>query len=86
LYYLLFPRRFDRLQELAEELKVSAEVQSHQKIFPVVMDVTDTESVRKAFAQAEAEVGTSNVIVNNSGIAKPKNSLAMDETDWYNIC
>jgi NAD(P)-dependent dehydrogenase (short-subunit alcohol dehydrogenase family) len=50
------------------------------------MDVTDAESIRKAFAQAEAEVGTSNVIVNNSGIANPKNSLAMDETDWYNIC
>jgi NADP-dependent 3-hydroxy acid dehydrogenase YdfG len=75
-------RRYENLKKLANELRASLDTNASQKIFPVAMDVTDVASIRGAFAEAEKAVGTSNVIVNNSGIANPKISVDMDVDDW----
>ena len=79
---IIAARRFAKLQELAAELKAIPGVEAHQRFYPVVMDVTDVESIRTAFAKAEAEMGPANVIVNNSGIANPKFAVQMEVEDW----
>ncbi len=70
-------RREDRLAGLVEEITSAG-----GKAVAVVMDVSDDESVIKAFDAAEAEVGTVDVILNNAGIVTRSNSLDLTPDQW----
>lgn len=60
----LTARRTDQLQALADEIR-----RAGGRAFAAVLDVTDAASVRAAFDQVEAELGTVDLLLNNSGIA-----------------
>ncbi|MGE4658877.1 MAG: glucose 1-dehydrogenase [Gammaproteobacteria bacterium] len=66
----LTARRAERLEALAQELEGTG-----AKVVSVLMDVTNPESVREGFDQAEAALGVSDVIINNAGIAEPRSFL-----------
>jgi len=71
-------RRVDRLEALAAELR-----EQGTKVAAVAMDVTNLETVRQAFDQAEEALGrTVDVLVNNAGVADPKFCLKVSEDDW----
>jgi NAD(P)-dependent dehydrogenase (short-subunit alcohol dehydrogenase family) len=70
-------RRTDRLAALVADLRDAG-----TRALAVPMDVTDSSSVHAAFAQAEAEVGTPDVIVNNAGISIAKAALDLSDDDW----
>ncbi|KAI0534732.1 NAD(P)-binding protein [Xylaria digitata] len=46
------------------------------EIFPLVMDVTDKESIKNAVGQIEAKEGYLNVLVNNAGVWKSRPAAA----------
>ncbi|KAI0416024.1 NAD(P)-binding protein [Xylaria grammica] len=46
------------------------------EIFPLVMDVTDKESIKNAVSQIEAKEGYLNVLVNNAGVWKSRPTAA----------
>ena len=61
---VLAARRIERLKTLRAELE-SEGGDAHV----VGMDVTDTHSIRAAIAHAETEIGTIDILVNNSGVS-----------------
>ena len=56
-------RRIDLLQELAEEIRAAGGV-----ALPLQLDVTDADQLLSVVAQAEAQLGTVQILVNNAGI------------------
>ncbi len=61
---VLAGRRTDRLKELR------AEIEAHDGDAHVVdLDVSDIDSIKSAVAHAETEVGTLDILVNNSGVS-----------------
>lgn len=73
-------RRKERLNSLVQEIETAG-----GKALAIAMDVTDNESITNAFGQAEAELGTINVLVNNAGIGDPQSFLKMSQTAWDNM-
>ncbi|MEI8303626.1 MAG: SDR family oxidoreductase [Burkholderiales bacterium] len=74
---ILASRRVERLKELR------AEIESQGGAAHVVaMDVTDLASVQAAVAQAQAEVGPIDVLVNNSGVSNTRKLLDVSEEDY----
>ncbi|MGH1373483.1 MAG: SDR family NAD(P)-dependent oxidoreductase [Cellvibrionaceae bacterium] len=67
-------RRLDRLQALVSQITGKG-----GKAFAVNMDVSDRESVNAAFDKAENAVGTIDIIINNAGVADPKNFTKIDD-------
>ena len=67
---------------LALEEKIESE---GGKCLAVAMDVTDRESVREAFDQAEAAFGCVDVIVNNAGIGLNNPFLEITEEEWDKV-
>lgn len=67
-------RRVERLESLVREIEDKG-----GKALAVTMDVTDKASIEAAFNQAEAALGTVDVIVNNAGVADPKHFLKIDD-------
>lgn len=51
-------------------------------VTPVELDVTDTESVAKAVAAAEAANGTIEALIANAGLTDDQLLLRMDEASW----
>lgn len=51
----------------------------------VIMDVTDSESVAKAFKEIEERFGTVDILVANAGITKDGLSLRMSEEDFESV-
>lgn len=70
-------RRVDRLEALAAEIAAAG-----GRALPVAMDVTDAQSVTRAFDEAETELGALGVVVNNAGIARKENATAIDDPAW----
>lgn len=70
-------RRVDRLEALAAEI-----VAAGGRALPVAMDVTDAQSVTRAFDEAETELGALSVVINNAGIARKENASAIDDPAW----
>jgi NAD(P)-dependent dehydrogenase (short-subunit alcohol dehydrogenase family) len=56
-------RRVDRLTELAEEIRAAGGVAE-----PIGLDMRDNDSILSCVEQAEAALGTINILVNNAGI------------------
>lgn len=73
-------RRTERLEALVAELHG----QGHQAQ-AVPMDVTDVDSVNRAFEQAEQHWGVVDVLVNNAGIGDPVMFLNMTEGNWRSM-
>jgi NAD(P)-dependent dehydrogenase (short-subunit alcohol dehydrogenase family) len=66
-------RRADRLEELVHEIQQSSGIAA-----AVQADVTDTDSIERAFDAAEKAFGTVNVIVSNAGVTDARNFLKID--------
>jgi len=73
-----------RRPELLKEL--DAEIAAFDgRALPVVMDVTDPNSVAEGFAAIETELGPIGILVNNAGIATTKAFLDQDEGEWRQV-
>ena len=73
-------RRADLLDSLVSEIEDRG-----GKAFAMPCDVTDRESVSRAFDAAEAKAGTVTVLVNNAGIARPGRALEFTEDQWREV-
>jgi len=73
----LAARSMDKLKALAEEI-----AGFDGRALPVALDVTDAASVTEAVEATETELGAIGILVNNSGVARPKPALEYDEADW----
>jgi len=51
----------------------------------IAMDVTDPDSVARAFDDAAAELGPVTIVVNNAGVAVTKPLLEHTEGDWLQV-
>ena len=77
----LMGRDMDRLHETAETIRnqCDSQVETHQA------DVTDLDSVKRAFAVAVKPLGRVYILVNNAGQAKAKAFPEMDSALWYRM-
>ena len=73
----LAARRTDRLEAAAREIRDTGGV-----AYPVRMDVTDPKSVERGLDSVGDALGVPDVLVNNSGIARPASTLDVTEDDW----
>lgn len=70
-------RRRDKLDKLVQEItKMGGEVMA------VTMDVTDMDSIRNAYDEAEKHLGLVDIILSNAGVADSKAFLEIDEDSW----
>ena len=76
-HVVLAARRVEKLQEVVNEIETA-----QGKATAIAMDVTQQDSVEKAFAQIVEEVGQPNVLINNAGVASNKPFLNLEESDW----
>jgi NAD(P)-dependent dehydrogenase (short-subunit alcohol dehydrogenase family) len=77
---VLCARRIERLEELAAGLRAAG-----ADAVAVPLDVTNRDSVDKAFEMAEAAAGPLSVVVNNAGIADPVFFTRMSEESWRSV-
>ena len=73
----LAARRTDRLAEAAREIEADGGI-----CLPVALDVTRSDSVAAAVAEAEARLGPLSLLVNNAGVVVAKPVLDHTEADW----
>jgi NAD(P)-dependent dehydrogenase (short-subunit alcohol dehydrogenase family) len=74
---VLAGRRTDRLKALR------AEIEAHDGDAHVVeLDVTDVDSIKAAVAHAETEVGTLDILINNSGVSTTQKLLDVTPEDY----
>lgn len=74
---VLAARRTDKLKALRAQIEGeggSARV--------IALDVTDLHSIRAAVAHAETEVGSIDILVNNSGVSTTQKIQDVTEDDW----
>ena len=76
----LAARRVERLESLANEIRRDGGV-AH----PIRMDVTDAQSVADGLDAVEDAFGVPDILVNNSGIARPAGTLDVTEDDWAGV-
>ncbi len=73
-------RRGERLAALVERIE-----DGDGRAVPIVLDVTDPQSVRECIAAAETELGSISILVNNAGIAIAKPLLQQELADWERV-
>ena len=74
---VLAARRVERLKTLRAELE-SEGGDAHV----VTMDVTDPDSIKSAVAHAETEMGTIDILINNSGVSTTQKLLDVTPEDY----
>ena len=74
---VLAARRVDRLKTLRAELE-SMGGDAHV----VELDVTDPDSIKSAIAHAETEMGTIDILVNNSGVSTTQKLVDVSPEDY----
>ena len=74
---VLAARRVERLKTLRAEIE-SAGGDAHV----VALDVTDPDSIKAAVAHAETEVGTIDILVNNSGVSTTQRLVDVSPEDY----
>ena len=74
---VLASRRLDRLKELRAEIEADG-----GSAFVVQLDVTDTDSIASAVAQAEKDAGPIDVLVNNSGVSTTQRLVDVKPQDF----
>jgi NAD(P)-dependent dehydrogenase (short-subunit alcohol dehydrogenase family) len=73
-------RRADKLAETAEQVR-----RAGGDVCEVALDVLDADSIKAAFATAEAQFGVVDVLVNNAGVSRDTFLLDLAEPDWDTI-
>lgn len=76
----LAARRLEPLTELARRIEAI-----DGRAIPIVLDVTDSQSVKDCVQAAETELGPISVLVNNAGLAVTKPVLEQQEADWDRV-
>ena len=74
---VLAARRIERLKTLRAEIE-AADGDAHV----VGLDVTDNDSIKAAIAHAETEMGTIDILVNNSGVSTTQRIQDVEEEDY----
>ena len=74
---VLASRRVERLKELRAQIQGEG-----GEAHVVALDVTDTDSIRAAVAHAETEMGSIDILVNNSGVSTTQRLLDVREQDF----
>jgi NAD(P)-dependent dehydrogenase (short-subunit alcohol dehydrogenase family) len=74
---VLAARRIEKLKELRAQIE-GAGGDAHV----VALDVTDLDSIRSAVAHAETEVGSIDILVNNSGVSTTQRIQEVGEDDF----
>ena len=74
---VLAARRMDRLKTLRAEIEADG-----GDAHVVTLDVTDVDSIRSAVAHAETEMGTIDILVNNSGASTQQKLTDVTEDDY----
>ena len=74
---VLAARRVDRLKTLRAEIE-SQGGDAHV----VAMDVTDPDSIKAAIAHAETDMGTIDILVNNSGVSTTQKLVDVSPDDY----
>ena len=77
---VLAARRIERLKALRAEIE-SEGGDAHV----VKLDVTDTDSIKSAVAHAETEMGTIDILVNNSGVSRTQQLVDVRPDDYDHI-
>ncbi len=73
-------RREERLRELTKVIEDNG-----GECLPIVMDMTDRESIRNGVDSAEAAFGTVNILVNNAGIPDAAWAVKMDDSHFDRV-
>lgn len=74
---VLAARRIDRLKTLRAELEAEG-----GDAHVVTLDVTDPDSIKSAVAHAETEMGTIDILVNNSGVSTTQKLVDVSPDDY----
>ncbi|HEX2010080.1 MAG TPA: SDR family oxidoreductase [Roseateles sp.] len=74
---VLAGRRVERLKALRAEIEASG-----GDAHVVALDVTDLDSIKSAVAHAETEVGTLDILVNNSGVSTTQKLTEVSGDDY----
>ncbi|MFG6413669.1 SDR family oxidoreductase [Roseateles sp. DC23W] len=74
---VLAGRRIERLKDLRAEIEGSG-----GDAHVVHLDVTDVASIKSAVAHAETEVGTLDILINNSGVGTTQRLTDVTENDY----
>jgi NAD(P)-dependent dehydrogenase (short-subunit alcohol dehydrogenase family) len=74
---VLAARRIERLKTLRAELEAEG-----GDAHVVTLDVTDTDSIKSAIAHAETEMGTIDILVNNSGVSTTQKLVDVSPEDY----
>ena len=74
---VLAGRRVERLKTLRAEIEASG-----GDAHVVTLDVTDHDSIKAAVAHAETEMGTIDILVNNSGVSTTQKLVEVSEEDY----
>lgn len=74
---VLAGRRIERLKDLRAEIEGGG-----GDAHVVQLDVTDVASIRAAVAHAETEVGTLDILINNSGVSTTQRLTDVSENDY----
>lgn len=77
---VLASRRLDRLKELRAQIE-GAGGDAHV----LELDVTDLASIKSAVAHAETEVGSIDILVNNSGVSTTQRIQDVSESDFDSV-
>lgn len=77
---VLASRRVEKLKTLRAEIEGEG-----GDAHVVEMDVTDTDSIRAAVAHAETEMGSIDILVNNSGVSTTQRLVDVTEEDFSYI-
>ena len=77
---VLAARRMERLKTLRAELEAEG-----GDAHVVELDVTDTDSINAAVAHAETEMGTIDILVNNSGVSSTQRLVDVQPDDFDHI-
>lgn len=74
---VLASRRMDKLKDLRAQIEAEG-----GDAHVVMLDVTDTASIKSAVAHAETEVGPIDILVNNSGVSTTQRIQDVAEEDY----
>ena len=74
---VLAGRRVERLKTLRAEIEASG-----GDAHVVTLDVTDLHSIKAAVAHAETEMGTIDILINNSGVSTTQKITDVSEDDY----
>jgi hypothetical protein len=77
---VLAARRMERLKALRAEIEAEG-----GDAHVVELDVTDTDSIRAAVAHAETEMGTLDILVNNSGVSTTQKLTDVTPEDFDHV-